>query len=112
MRDTDKSACRTVVAEDKRGRLLILITEGAVTLGDFGRWLIEQDLDIVRAMNLDGGIEAQLVVRTRELDLDIYGQYGTGTTVFEGTPGQIRYPLPAVVAVRKSGDPRTGVGQD
>jgi hypothetical protein len=50
-------------------------------------------------MNLDGGIESQVAIRTPELELALYGQYGTGTTVFEGAPGQIRYPLPAVIAV-------------
>jgi len=54
----------------------------------------------VRAMNLDGGIESQLAIHTPELELAVYGQYGTGTTVFGSGGGQIRYPLPAVVAVR------------
>ncbi|MBI3180315.1 MAG: hypothetical protein HYZ27_11680, partial [Deltaproteobacteria bacterium] len=35
-----------------------------------------------------------------ELTVAFYGQYGTGTTPFDGSPGTIRYPLPAVVAVR------------
>jgi hypothetical protein len=100
VRDTDKTACRTIVAEDRAGRILIIITEGAVSLADMARWLPEQDLDIVRAMNMDGGIESQLAVRTGELDLSFYGQYGTGTTVFEGGPGTIRFPIPAVIAVR------------
>lgn len=106
VRDTDKTACRTVVAEDTRGRILILVTEGAVTLADFARWLPKQNLDIVRAMNLDGGIESQLAVRTPDLELSFYGQYGTGSTAFEGAPGTIQYPLPAVVAVRRVGQPR------
>ncbi len=98
VRDSELSACRTVVAEDKQGRILVVVTEGATTLGDLGRWLARSSLGVVRAMNLDGGIESQLVVDTPELKLVLYGQYGTGTTVF--TPGttQTRYPLPAVIA--------------
>ncbi len=105
VRESDLSACRTLIAEDGDGRLVILVSEGAMTLGDVARWLPGAGLDLVRAMNLDGGIEAQLAVRTPELSLAIYGQYGTGTTVFDGG-GQIRYPLPAVIAVRRPGSAR------
>ncbi len=104
VRDSDLSACRTVVAEDVRGRLLLLVTEGAVTLGDMARWLPNANLGIVRAMNLDGGIESQLVVRTPEARLAIYGQHGTGTHGWSGGAGEIRYPLPAVVSVRAKGE--------
>ncbi|HSI06674.1 MAG: phosphodiester glycosidase family protein [Myxococcota bacterium] len=99
VRDTDKTACRTVVAQDDKGRLLILVSEGAITLGDLARWLGESNLGIARAMNLDGGIEAQIAISTPELKLALYGQYGTGTNVFENV-GPVRFPLPAVIAVR------------
>ena len=99
VRDTDLSACRTVVGQDRDGRVVILVSEGAMTLGDMVRWLPSTGLDLVRAMNLDGGIESQIAIRTAELELVLYGQYGTGTTVFDAGPGQIRYPLPAVIAV-------------
>ncbi len=100
VRDSELTACRTVVAEDERGRILVLVTEGATTLGDLARWLPRAPLGVVRAMNLDGGVESQVAVRTPELTLAFYGQHGTGTTGLPATPGQIRYPLPAVVAVR------------
>jgi hypothetical protein len=100
VRDTDLSACRTVIAEDTRGRILIIVTEGATTLGDLARWLIASPLDVMRAMNLDGGIESQLALDTPELKLTLYGQYGTGATAWNPGGGQVRYPLPAVVAVR------------
>ena len=99
VRDTDKTACRTVVAQDDKGRLLILVSEGAITLGDLARWLGESELHIARAMNLDGGIEAQIAISTPELKLALYGQYGTGSNVFESV-GPVRFPLPAVIAVK------------
>jgi hypothetical protein len=94
------AACRTVIAEDTRGRLLILATEGAVTLFDLAEWLPKSGFDIVRAMNLDGGIESQLVIDTPELKIALYGQYGTDTTLLAAHAGMGRYPLPAVVAVQ------------
>ncbi len=99
VRDTERTACRTVVAQDDKGRVLILVSEGAITLGDLARWLGESSLGIARAMNLDGGIEAQIAISTPELKLALYGQYGTGSNVFENV-GPVRFPLPAVIAVR------------
>lgn len=107
VRDTEKNACRVVVAQDRLGRLLILVSEGATTLGELARWLPSAGLDIVRAMNLDGGIEAQIAIDTPELKLALYGQFGTGSTVFDQGVTPVRYPLPAVIAVRPvPGTPR------
>jgi len=100
VRQSEHAACRTVVAQDRIGRTLIMVTKGAVRLADLAHWLPDSGLNIVRAMNLDGGIEAQLAIDTPELQLVQYGQYGTGTTVFQAGPGEIRYPLPAVIEVR------------
>src|SRR5262249_28072720 len=94
VRTSDLAACRTVVAEDRRGRLLIIATEGAITLHDMAAWLPNSGLGVVRAMNLDGGIESQLAISTPELTLTLYGQYGTESTVFEARQ-MVRYPLPA-----------------
>lgn len=96
------AACRTVVAEDTKGRLLILVTEGAVTLSQLADWLPISGLGIVRAMNLDGGIESQLSIQTPELNLTLYGQYGKENKLFEAHPGTVRYPLPTVVSVRQA----------
>jgi len=100
VRDTDVSASRSVVAEDERGRIVLLFTEGATTLADLARWLPQTTLGVVRAMNLDGGIEAQLSLDTPELRLALFGQYGSGTTAWSPGAGAMRYALPAVVAVR------------
>jgi hypothetical protein len=105
VRDSELLANRTVVAQDRRGRMLVLITEGAVTLGDLARWLPTTSLDLARAMNLDGGIESQLAIRTPELTLSFYGQYGTGATVFDAGPGEVRYPIPAVIAITPPSPP-------
>ena len=98
VRRSDLTACRTVVAQDGQGRILVLVTEGATTLYDLARWLPHSGLDIRRAINLDGGIEAQLAIRTPELRLAMYGQYGISPSVFAATQ-LARGALPAVIAV-------------
>jgi hypothetical protein len=98
VRDTELTASRCVAAEDQRGRILIILVEGATTLGDLARWLPSTSLGVVRAMNLDGGSESQLAINTRELKLAIYGQFSATTAVWSPRPGGS--PLPTVVAVR------------
>ncbi|MCK5690151.1 phosphodiester glycosidase family protein, partial [Myxococcota bacterium] len=83
VRETDNSACRTVLAQDESGALWVIITRGAVTLGDMARWVSAQSFGYVRAMNLDGGLEAQLAINTPELHLALYGQYGAGNKVLD-----------------------------
>ncbi len=99
VRRSTKSACRTVVAEDTHGRILVMVTEGAVILADLAGWLTRQDLGIVRAMNLDGGLESQLAVNTPRLSFTFYGQHNTG---LQG--GRLPHGIPTVIAVR----PRAG----
>ena len=41
-----------------------------------------------------------MAVRTRKLKWTFLGQHGTGTAMFEGGAGDLRYPIPAVIAVR------------
>lgn len=98
VRRSGRAACRTVVAQDVHGRLLVVATEGAVTLWQLAAWLPASGLDVVRAMNLDGGVESQLAIHTPELKLTFYGQYGVDPTL-PGPRWMTRAPLPAVVGV-------------
>jgi len=100
VRDTDNAASRSVIAEDTQGRLIFIQTQGAVTLADLARWLLTTDLNIVRAMNLDGGIESQIALQTPEFQLSMYGHYGTNNSTIPGTQGFVRYPIPVIVEVR------------
>lgn len=107
VRRTQRAACRTVVAEDEDGRLLLIASEGAVTLYDLALWLGRSDLRIRRAMNLDGGVESQLAIRTPELNLTLYGRYGTESALVGPRTGGAAAPLPMVVAAfprRRSAD--------
>lgn len=60
---TDKQARRSVIAEDKSGNILCLVTEGDYTLWDLGSWITASNLDIIRALALDGGAQAQLAIQ-------------------------------------------------
>ncbi len=54
--DDGTPARRTVVAQDRQGRLLfVLAPRGYLSLHQLARWLAESDLDLDVALNLDGG---------------------------------------------------------
>lgn len=71
-------ANRTVVAKDKNKHILVFVTEGGFfTLYNFGRFLNESNFNIETAMNLDGGYEASMCIKTPKLSYVTYGQFET-----------------------------------
>jgi hypothetical protein len=60
-----RTARRTVVAADRSGNLLFIVTPtGAFTLHGMGVWLANSDLDIDTALNFDGGSSSGVAVWT------------------------------------------------
>ena len=58
-----QTARRTVLAQDKNGRLLfILAPYGGFTLAQLSQWLAASDLDLDFALNLDGGSSTGLLL--------------------------------------------------
>jgi hypothetical protein len=59
------SAGRTVIAQDKQGRILLLTTQFSNTkLTDLASWLAVSGLDISWALNLDGGTSTSMYLAT------------------------------------------------
>jgi exopolysaccharide biosynthesis protein len=68
-RENHVQARRTVIAQDKNGRLLLMVApQGYFTLHQLSRYLTESDLNLDIAINLDGGGSTGiLVAEPREL---------------------------------------------
>ncbi len=61
--EDDDRARRTVIAQDGNGRMLfILAINGSFSLHRMSRFLVESDLGIDRALNLDGGTSTGLLL--------------------------------------------------
>ncbi len=59
--DDGRPARRTVVAQDRAGRILFIAApRGYLGLHDLARFLVESDLDVDTALNLDGGYSTGL----------------------------------------------------
>ena len=77
-------ARRTVVAQDSNGNLLFLIApSGFMTLHQMSQWLVDSDLDLHIALNLDGGPSTGLLLAGSDLAIPAFG------------------PLPAVIVVHE-----------
>lgn len=96
VRKSDQVANRTIVAEDQRGRLLVLTTEGGYTLWDFAELLKRSSLRVSHAMAMDGGYEAELCVATERFR---YASFGRWKSEEDETAPGAQVPLPAVIAV-------------
>jgi uncharacterized protein YigE (DUF2233 family) len=80
----DRSTRRTVIAIDSSGRVLLIVTPRiGLTLLDLAAWLAQSDMEIVDALNLDGGGSTMLHLQ------DVDQRFNT--TSFD--------PVPAVLAV-------------
>jgi uncharacterized protein YigE (DUF2233 family) len=97
VRRSDRVANRTAVAEDRDGRLLVAVSEGGYTLHDFALMLRALPLQVRVAMSMDGGNEAQLVVRHGRFRYASFGNWAKDGDEAGSATGAT--PLPAVVEV-------------
>ena len=96
VRKSERTANRTVVAEDRHGRLLVFTSEGAYTLSDFATLLAHSRLELVNAMSMDGGYEAEMCVNAGGFRYASFGRWDSDQQ--PEAPGA-RVPLPAVIEV-------------
>jgi uncharacterized protein YigE (DUF2233 family) len=69
VRDSEKKATRTVIATDRVGNILIFNTSNRYfTLRELAQFLKASKFDIDSALNLDGGTEAQLLIKTKDFE--------------------------------------------
>ena len=76
LEDDGRRARRSVVALDCAGRLLLLVSPTSdFTLPDLAKWLSQSDLDVDRALNLDGGSSTGLFLNDGALQeaIDSFG---------------------------------------
>ena len=76
LEDNGEHARRTAVAIDRAGRLLLIVgSNNGFTLRGLAEWLSQSDLDIDRALNLDGGSSTGLYLKDGALEeqIDSFG---------------------------------------
>lgn len=69
IKDSEKRAHRTVIATDRNGNILVFNTSNRFfTLYQFAEFLKGSEFNIDSALNLDGGTEAQLYIKTKDFE--------------------------------------------
>lgn len=92
-------ANRTAICDDTNGNILAVTTEGGFfSLYELGKFLRQSKLDIKNALNMDGGYEADMCIRTPKLNYVTYGQWETQGSRDISMPGG-HIVLPAVVGI-------------
>ncbi len=97
VRDSDKKANRTVIATDRVGNILVFNTASRYfTLKEMAQFLKASRFDIDSALNLDGGTEAQLLIKTKDFE---YLSPPSWEDSLGSMIDQSKYWLPTVVGV-------------
>lgn len=77
-------ARRTVVAQDRNGNLLFIIAPGGfMTLHQMSQWLVNSDLNLHIALNLDGGPSTGLRLADSDLAISAFSPLPAVITVYE-----------------------------
>ncbi len=97
VRQSEKTAPRSVIATDRQGNILVFNTNnGYFTLYDLAQFLKESDFEVDTALNLDGGSEAQLYIKVKDFEhfSPTYWETQIGSFI-----DRKQFELPTVVAV-------------
>ena len=98
VRDSYNLAGRSAIGEDREGRIVLIMTPAAISLYDLALTLKDSRLGLVRVMGLDGGFEAQLLLRQNGTPFIAGGLFSISSARSVYVPGY--HPtLPSVLAV-------------
>ena len=105
-KESDWQANRTVVAKTKDNEILFMTTEGGYfTLYNFGRFLKDSSsredkgFNIHTAMNMDGGYEAEMIVKTPNINYMHYGEFETQGKDKDMSVLDIKTAIPGVIGI-------------
>lgn len=94
---TSRRWSEAFIAMDARGRILFLFTRAPYTMAHLNEMVLSLPLEIVAAQHVEGGPEASLSIRTKDLNLDLSGSYETG--FFWTDENDRQWVLPSVLVV-------------
>lgn len=100
VKNSSKRAKRNIFAINKKGEIVILISESHPTLYEVGTWLIEQkDLELENALSMDGGSSVMLDLQSEKLKISLpHASFSETGNHFEQYN---ECPLPNVIAFQK-----------
>ena len=77
-----QAARRTAIAQDTTGRFLVVVApDGGFTLSQFSATLVDSDLDLDIAVNLDGGASTGFIIQDPPVRVESFGPLPTVVTI-------------------------------
>ncbi|MDZ4165247.1 MAG: phosphodiester glycosidase family protein [Smithellaceae bacterium] len=95
---SDKKWSEAALGIDREGRILFLFCRTPFAMWDFIEGIISLGLGIDHLMHLEGGPLASLSVKTREITLDLQGDFEA--IVHPGGINRGQWPIPNVIGVQ------------
>ena len=96
VRRSARVAHRTAVAQDRKNRILFIVTQGGHTLWELADFLKQSRLGLREVMCMDGGQESQLAIKLPQFKYSHFGGPSASPQVPLPWPAP---PLPAALAV-------------
>lgn len=93
----DKKWSMVSLGMDGKGNVLFLLTRSPYSVHYFINILLRLDIDIQRAMYLEGGPEASLYLKTQHTETALFGSYETGFN--ENDNSNRFWPIPNVIGI-------------
>jgi len=87
-----------VLGEDAQGRALFIFTRSPFPVHDFIDLLLSLDIDLAKAMYLEGGPEASFYLKSGGRSVQRFGSYETG--FLESDENDHYWPIPNVIGIR------------
>src|SRR6267142_2213465 len=97
----DRKWSEAALGEDDAGRILFIYSRSPFTMHDLNNELLAAGIGLVAAQHLEGGPEAQLYLHAGDVEMELYGSYGTSFK--ENDSNSSAWPVPNILGVR----PRT-----
>jgi len=94
---SEKRSSIALVAMDEAGKVLFIHVRTPYSPHELINALLKLPLAIDRAMYTEGGIQAQMYVKSGELERDFAGAFGSGYPSGEGGPSV--WPVPNVIGI-------------
>jgi len=95
----EKMWSEAALGEDEQGRMLFIFCRSPYSMHDLNEILLELPIGLVCAQHLEGGPEAQLVVRSGGTELEMVGSYETGFN--PNDDNERLWRIPNVIGVRR-----------
>ena len=95
----DKMWSTSAIGMDEDGNVLFIHVRSPYSTHDLIDILMELPIGLKRAMYAEGGPEAQLYIRSHEVEMEFIGSYSTGSN--ENDANQIAWPIPNVVGIER-----------